>query len=121
MQIERRRIQHVFLQWLDDNRDWFAVGIELRKRTDRYLEFAFFPDRPALWIDHLFEPFLEWVNMELAALNWLSFTEDLASATSGMITVDHPSRNLSKYRGNWMVLPVRNSDTRSASCSLRQE
>jgi hypothetical protein len=25
-----------------------------------------FPDRPALWRDHLFEPFLDWVNTELA-------------------------------------------------------
>jgi hypothetical protein len=30
-----------------------------------------FPDRPALWADHLFEPFLEWTNTELANADWL--------------------------------------------------
>jgi len=30
-----------------------------------------FADRPALWADHLFEPFLEWVNDNLAKAKWL--------------------------------------------------
>jgi hypothetical protein len=31
-----------------------------------------FPNRPALWTDHLFEPFLEWVNESLAKAKWLA-------------------------------------------------
>ena len=31
-----------------------------------------FPDRPALWTDHLFEPLLEWVNESLAKAKWLA-------------------------------------------------
>jgi hypothetical protein len=30
-----------------------------------------FVSREALWIDHLFEPFLEWVNERLSKANWL--------------------------------------------------
>ena len=30
-----------------------------------------FPSREALWADHLFEPFLGWVNDKLAVLPWL--------------------------------------------------
>ena len=30
-----------------------------------------FPTREALWQDHLFEPFLKWVNEELAPARWL--------------------------------------------------
>lgn len=30
-----------------------------------------FPSRKALWQDHLFEPFLRWVNEKLAAAHWL--------------------------------------------------
>ncbi len=33
---------------------------------------AFFPDRPALWADHLFEPLLQWVNESLATAKWLA-------------------------------------------------
>jgi hypothetical protein len=32
---------------------------------------AFFPTREALWLDHLFEPFLKWVNGKLASARWL--------------------------------------------------
>jgi hypothetical protein len=31
-----------------------------------------FPDRPALWTDHLFEPFIAWVNDDLAKAKWLA-------------------------------------------------
>ena len=32
---------------------------------------SIFPSREALWKDHLFEPFLKWVNEELALARWL--------------------------------------------------
>lgn len=35
-----------------------------------------FPDRPALWVDHLFELFLEWVNDNLAKAKWLALHGD---------------------------------------------
>jgi hypothetical protein len=31
-----------------------------------------FPNRAVLWIDHLFEPFLEWVDESLAKAKWLA-------------------------------------------------
>lgn len=34
-------------------------------------EREYFPTREALWIDHLFEPFLGWVNDELAPARWV--------------------------------------------------
>ena len=33
-----------------------------------------FPSREALWIDHLYEPFLKWVNEELASARWLEIS-----------------------------------------------
>lgn len=33
-----------------------------------------FPSREALWQDHLFDPFLEWVNEELAPARWLQIS-----------------------------------------------
>lgn len=42
-----------------------------------------FTSKEALWQDHLFEPFLQWVNKELAPANWLliSGTDDGSTAT----------------------------------------
>jgi len=40
-----------------------------------------FVDRPALWGDHLFEPFLEWVNDNLAKAKWLELHGDPGFAT----------------------------------------
>ena len=40
-----------------------------------------FADRPALWVDHLFEPFLEWVNDNLAKAKWLALHGDPDFAT----------------------------------------
>jgi hypothetical protein len=133
----RRKIQRVFLNWLEQNRPRFAIDIKLGRRTDRLLEFSFagvtpaiqgflttwelqvaayyegdcwdilidfdaepkrvsggyicavcppdsrkiFPDRPALWADHLFEPFLEWVNNDLAKAKWLSLHGNPGYAT----------------------------------------
>jgi hypothetical protein len=40
-----------------------------------------FPDRPALWVNHLFEPFLDWVNDNLAKAKWLALHGDPDFAT----------------------------------------
>ncbi len=37
---------------------------------------ALFPSREALWTDHLFEPFLAWINGTLALSPWLELTGD---------------------------------------------
>lgn len=43
-----------------------------------------YPSREALWVDHVFEPFLKWVNEELTQQNWLSI-----DGASGYITSAH--------------------------------
>lgn len=32
----------------------------------------YYPDRPALWIGEVFQPFLEWCNATLSQANWLA-------------------------------------------------
>lgn len=32
----------------------------------------YYPDRPALWVGEVFQPFLEWCNATLAQANWLA-------------------------------------------------
>ena len=44
----RRRLHREFLRWLKLNRARFAIGITLRKRTDRLLEFSFVGINPAI-------------------------------------------------------------------------
>lgn len=34
-----------------------------------------YPTRKALWVDHLFEPFLDWVNETLNQMEWLSLSQ----------------------------------------------
>ena len=34
-----------------------------------------YPTRKALWIDHMFEPFLDWVNGTLPQMQWLSLSQ----------------------------------------------
>lgn len=34
-----------------------------------------YPSREALWTDHMFEPFLDWVNETLAKMRWLSLSQ----------------------------------------------
>ena len=172
----RRKIHRAFLNWLETNRHRFAIDLQPKHRTDRYLEFSFagindvlsvgispsslnvtatykdecwdfilsldavpepvsggyicslcepvnqpqiFRDRTALWIDHLFKPLLEWVNVELAKSNWLVLEGEESSATTASISVDHPSLNPSRYRSDWTVLPLRNVD-RSSHAFLEQ-
>jgi hypothetical protein len=52
-----------------------------------------FPDRSSLWADHLFEPFLEWVNNDLANAKWLSLRGNPGYATSARLLADE-SREL---------------------------
>ena len=42
----------------------------------------FFPSREALWTDHLYEPFLKWVNEQLAPACWLQ----ISGSSDGGIT-----------------------------------
>lgn len=49
-----------------------------------------FPNRPALWTDHLFEPFLEWVNESLAKAKWLALHGGPDYATWARLLPDDP-------------------------------
>ena len=49
-----------------------------------------FPNRPALWTDHLFEPFLEWVNESLAKAKWLGLYGRRGYATWAKLLPDDP-------------------------------
>lgn len=54
-----------------------------------------FPDRPALWADHLFEPLLQWVNESLAKAKWLALFGSLTDvAYARLIAGDDPSQRL---------------------------
>lgn len=62
-------------EWFDRLAD---LDVALRRRRDGYFcamcetaERKCFPTREALWVDHLFEPFLGWVNERLAPARWL--------------------------------------------------
>ena len=46
-----------------------------------------FPSREAIWRDHLFEPFLEWVNQRLAQAHWLDL-HDWGGSTCAQLAVD---------------------------------
>ncbi len=49
-----------------------------------------YKSREALWLDHLFEPFLEWVNEKLAPAHWLklSCTDDRGATWAQLIRDD---------------------------------
>ena len=49
-----------------------------------------FPNRPALWTDHLFEPFLDWVNESLAKAKWLALYGSPDYGTWGRLLPDDP-------------------------------
>ncbi len=53
-----------------------------------------FPDRVALWTDHLFETLLTWVNEELAPAHWLILEGQVQSFTSARITSLRPDTPL---------------------------
>jgi hypothetical protein len=48
-----------------------------------------YPSREALWIEHDFEPFLDWVNKELTSTRWLALDGALNEATWAKL-VDQP-------------------------------
>jgi hypothetical protein len=47
-----------------------------------------FPNRPALWTDHLFEQLLEWVNESLAKAKWLALYGSLDYGTWARLLPD---------------------------------
>ncbi len=49
-----------------------------------------FGSRVELWLDHLFVPFLDWVNRKLAPANWLVL-HDHGGATSAALSVERPA------------------------------
>jgi hypothetical protein len=59
-----------------------------------------FPNRTALLADHLFEPFLEWVNNDLAKAKWLSLHGNPGFATSARLLAEDSQ----KLRGGGAML-----------------
>jgi hypothetical protein len=45
-----------------------------------------YPSRETLWIDHLFEPFLHWVNDELANAHWLALYLSVGGTWAKLVT-----------------------------------
>lgn len=80
-------------EWFDTLTD---LDVALRHRRDGYFcamcdtaEREYFPTRQALWIDHLFEPFLGWVNDKLAPARWLRLvTIGGASRAASLLRLD---------------------------------
>jgi hypothetical protein len=61
-----------------------------------------FPDRPALWADHLFEGLLVWVNDNLARAKWLALYGSAGQASwARLLPGDDPSQTL---RGGGLTL-----------------
>jgi hypothetical protein len=52
----------------------------------------YWPTREELWIEHCFEPFLEWCNSELATACWLELY-DGDGATAAKLHKDRPATN----------------------------
>jgi len=82
----------VFVDWEGSNWDTILMlDCEPVRRADGYVcdlcppeDQKVFPSREALWRDHLFEPFLEWVNEDLATADviylWSSPGKGMTSA-----------------------------------------
>jgi hypothetical protein len=76
----------------------------LCEQTERRL----FPDRPALWIDHLFEPLLEWTNRDLANANWLLLFGTHQTATWARLAADRRAAEAAGHGQGWTALmPLR--------------
>ena len=59
-----------------------------------------------LWIDHLFEPFLEWVNETLVPSPWLSLN-DVGGATYAKLLQENPTTELVQTDDSFsIVVPV---------------
>jgi len=61
-----------------------------------------FGSRQEIWLDHLFMPFLDWVNNMLAPANWLVL-DNYDGATSAMLSVERPSDEIGR-----IVIPLHN-------------
>ncbi len=69
---------------------------------------ALFESRTALWADHLFEPFLAWVNDTLAPSPWLELTGTADNgATSARLCRDLPEEEAARGRLPVLLVPVR--------------
>lgn len=90
----RPRIQRDFLAWLNDNQANFRVPARLGKRQA-------FGSRHELWCDHLFSPFLDWVNLKLAPANWLVLRKE-----EGWSCAEFASERLADVAGR-IVIPLR--------------
>jgi hypothetical protein len=63
-----------------------------------------FADRPGLWADHLFDPLLEWVNLNLARAKWLALYGSRKQASwARLLPGDDPSQTL---RGGGLTLSL---------------
>jgi len=73
---------------------------------------ALFPSREALWADHLFEPFLAWVNDALAPFPWL---ELVGTADSGFWSAIMRRERGQDHSGEDRS-PMRHVPVRTATC-----
>jgi hypothetical protein len=58
-----------------------------------------------LWIDHIFEPLLEWVNTKLYPASWLPLYGNNRSSTFAELRNDFPSEYLNA--ANYSIIPLR--------------
>jgi hypothetical protein len=65
-----------------------------------------FAHRSALWTFELFEPFLDWVNSELAPAKWLALEGEKKQMTRATLTQNAPDPNTSAQRRR-VLSPVR--------------
>ena len=79
----------VHVEWQGESWDWLIFFESCPMRVSEGFvcclcedyPLTIYPSREALWIDHVFEPFLKWVNEDLTTQHWLSL-----DGASGYIT-----------------------------------
>ena len=97
-------------------------------RLDEPEKRRYWPTREELWIEHCFEPFLEWCNSELAEANWLELYigEGATAATlhkdrpatdqhwnaleelvSNLVTVGKPNVKKLETKARYIFIPLR--------------
>jgi hypothetical protein len=66
-----------------------------------------FPSREALWTDHLFEPFLKWVNEKLAPARWLGIfrMSDEGATWAELMREESAMEEPSKFIRELVLLP----------------
>jgi len=67
---------------------------------------SIFPDRLSLYTDHLFEPFLKWVNDDLAKAKWLMLEGKPDHATSARLMEELPGTD-KRPNGEVIFIPIR--------------